>query len=139
LLQRHRLSSCVSVALRKDLWSTGGLRRWPFDPPTMRGQKGDSRPLGRSRGGFTSKLRCLADALGQLQAFHLTVGEAAECKAYDALIGQPERAPGALLADKGYDAHAIRFRVYSLIRKAAADSGSPGAVKPSHLLSFTEK
>lgn len=58
--------------------------------------------------GSPVKLHCLADALGRPLAFHLTVGEAADCKAYDALIGLPERAPGALLADKGYDADAIR-------------------------------
>ncbi|WP_423804545.1 transposase [Novosphingobium lindaniclasticum] len=50
----------------------------------------------------------MADALGRPLAFHLTVGEAADCRAYDTLIGQPERAPDALLADKGYDADAIR-------------------------------
>lgn len=50
----------------------------------------------------------MADALGRPLAFHLTNGEAAHCKAYDALIGLPERAPDALLADKGYDADAIR-------------------------------
>ena len=66
------------------------------------------RALGRSRGGFTSKLHCLADALGRPLAFILTGGEAADCKAYDALIDLPERAPDALLADKGYDADAIR-------------------------------
>ncbi|MEJ2411114.1 MAG: transposase [Novosphingobium sp.] len=32
------------------------------------------------------------------------VWEAADCKAYDALIVLPEQAPQALLADKGYDA-----------------------------------
>ena len=62
------------------------------------------RALGRSRGGFTSKLHCLADALGRTLAFHLTVGEAADCKAYDALTDLLERAPDALLAGKGYDA-----------------------------------
>lgn len=31
-----------------------------------------------------------------------------DCKAYDALIDLPEQAPDALLADKGYDADAIR-------------------------------
>ncbi|WP_235515144.1 transposase [Sphingomonas sp. Leaf25] len=41
-------------------------------------------------------------------AFHLTGGEAADRKAYDALIVLPERTPDALLADKGYDADAIR-------------------------------
>ena len=39
---------------------------------------------------------------------HLTVGEAADCQAYDALIDLPERAPDALFADKDYDADAIR-------------------------------
>ena len=34
--------------------------------------------------GFTNKLHCLADALGRPLAFHLTIGEAADCKAYDA-------------------------------------------------------
>ena len=61
-----------------------------------------------ARGGFTSKLHCLADALGRPLAFHLTGGEASDCKAYEALIDLPEHAPDALLADKGYDADAIR-------------------------------
>lgn len=38
----------------------------------------------------------------------MTGGEAAGCKAYDALIGLPENKPDALPADKGYDADAIR-------------------------------
>lgn len=50
----------------------------------------------------------MADALGRPLAFTLTGGEAADCKAYDALIDLPERAPDALLADQGYDADAIR-------------------------------
>lgn len=50
----------------------------------------------------------MSDALGRPLAFHLTGGETADCKAYDALIGMPEREPDAFLADKGYDADAIR-------------------------------
>jgi len=50
----------------------------------------------------------LADGRGRPLAFHLTVGEAADCKAYDTLIALPERAPKAFLADKGYDVDAIR-------------------------------
>jgi transposase len=38
----------------------------------------------------------------------LTGGEAADCKAHSAPIDLPRRAPDALLADKGYDADAIR-------------------------------
>jgi transposase len=66
------------------------------------------RALGRSRGGFTSKIHCLGDARGRPIAFDLTPGEAADCKTYDTLIDLPERAPEALVADKAYDSDAIR-------------------------------
>ena len=66
------------------------------------------RALGRSRGGFTSKVHCIGDARGRPIAFHLTPGEAADCRAYDTLINLPEQAPDALLADKAYDTDAIR-------------------------------
>jgi transposase len=66
------------------------------------------RALGRSRGGFTSKVHCLGDARGRPIAFELTPGEAADCKSYDTLIDRIEWAPDALLADKAYDTDAIR-------------------------------
>ena len=66
------------------------------------------RALGRSRGGFTSKIHCLADAKGRPLAFHLTPGEAADCKAYERLIDQPDQPPDALLGDKAYDTDDIR-------------------------------
>jgi transposase len=66
------------------------------------------RALGRSRGGFTSKIHCLGDARGRPIAFDLTSGEAADCKTYDTLIDLPEQAPDALLADRAYDTDAIR-------------------------------
>ena len=55
-----------------------------------RGLGNRCRDIDRSLGGFTRKLHCLADALGRPLAFHLTIGEVADCKAYDALIGKVE-------------------------------------------------
>ncbi|MEO1969298.1 MAG: IS5 family transposase [Sphingomonadaceae bacterium] len=73
------------------------------------GKGGLIDPLLAARGGgFTSKLRCLADALARPLVFPLTVGEAADCRAHDTLINFPDWAPDALLADKGYDADATR-------------------------------
>ncbi|WP_256376801.1 hypothetical protein [Novosphingobium sp. BW1] len=43
----------------------------------------------------------MADALGPPLSFHLPIGESADCKAYGDLIGLPERAPDALVANKG--------------------------------------
>lgn len=64
--------------------------------------------FGQSRGGFTCKVHCICDASGIPLGFHLSAGEAADCKAYPVLIELPERAPDALLADKGYDTNPIR-------------------------------
>ncbi len=64
--------------------------------------------FGQSRGGFTCKVHCISDANGIPLGFHLTGGEAADCKAYPVLIELPEQAPQALLADKAYDTDAIR-------------------------------
>ena len=86
------------------------------------------RALVRSRVGFTSKLHCLADARGRPLAFHLTVCEAADCKAYHSLAALPEQAPRALLTDKGYNADAIRTdlarRNIQAVTRAVQTAGS---------------
>ena len=74
----------------------------------------------------------MADALGRPLAFHLTVGEAADCKAYDALIDLPEHAPGALLADKGYDADAIRADLTKRKIEAVIPGRSNRRIKIEH-------
>lgn len=74
------------------------------------GAKGGTQKeaFGRSRGGFTSKIHCLCDAAGRPLQFWLTGGEAADCKAYEALMELADRAPKTLIADKDYDSNEIR-------------------------------
>ena len=60
--------------------------------------------LGRSRGGFRTKIHALTDALGNPLAFVLTGGQAADIEQAQHLVGLFPTA-GALLADKGYDAN----------------------------------
>ena len=77
----------VSVTLAEIMADTG---HYSIDSTTLRahvsaaGGKGGTcrRALVRSRGGFTGKLYCLADARGRPIAFHLTHGEAADCTAF---------------------------------------------------------
>lgn len=64
--------------------------------------------FGRSRGGFSCKVHCLADARGRPLAFYLTGGEAHDSKAYPVLIDLAETAPEALIGDKAYDSKPIR-------------------------------
>ncbi len=64
--------------------------------------------MGRSRGGFSTKLHLRCDARGLPLAIVLTPGQTHEARAFDALLEGP--APGArcLIGDAGYDADRIR-------------------------------
>ena len=58
--------------------------------------------LGRSKGGFSSKLHAACDALGNPVRFFVTAGQRSDyIKALDLIHGQKMN---ALIADKGYDA-----------------------------------
>jgi transposase len=74
------------------------------------GEKGGSQTqaLGRSRGGFTSKIHVRCNALGLPIGAVLSEGEAHDVTAYDPLMEQRDSDPGVMLADKGYDSDAIR-------------------------------
>ncbi|MER8472792.1 MULTISPECIES: IS5 family transposase [unclassified Mesorhizobium] len=64
--------------------------------------------LGRSRGGFTTKLHARCDVKGRPLGFVLTGGEAHDIKGFAPLLRMIADKIEALLADKGYDADAIR-------------------------------
>jgi transposase len=71
-----------------------------------RGKKSEGeQALGRSRGGFSSKLHALADSLGNPLTFRLTAGQQGDApQALPLLDGLTAT---AVLADKAYDADAI--------------------------------
>jgi transposase len=75
-----------------------------------RAQSGqDAQALGRSRGGFSTKIHLKTDKDGLPIGFHLTGGEAHDSRCFETLLDiGPEIAPGAVVADKGYDAAATR-------------------------------
>ena len=68
--------------------------------------------MGRSRGGLSTKIHALSDALGNPMRFILTGGEVSDYKqAIPLLSGQQGQ---AVLADKGYDADYILEEIYSM-------------------------
>ncbi len=74
---------------------------------SKRGQAGQA--LGRSRGGFGTKIHLQTDHDGFPIAFELTGGEAADSPLFAALIDAgPDEAPRAVVCDKGYDSDANR-------------------------------
>ena len=66
---------------------------------------GEDQAIGRSRGGLTTKIHAIVDALGNPVALSLTPGQAADITQAVTLHGQVE--PEAFLADKGYDSDAL--------------------------------
>jgi transposase len=71
------------------------------------GQK--DQALGRSRGGFTTKIHAKSDASGALIAFDLTGGEKADAPHFTTLLDiGPDVTPRAAIGDKGYASRANR-------------------------------
>jgi Transposase DDE domain len=71
------------------------------------GQEGQA--LGRSRGGFTTKIRAKSDASGDIIAFDLTGGEAFDGRLFETLLDiVPDIQPRAVICDKGYASMANR-------------------------------
>jgi hypothetical protein len=85
-------------------------RRKKGDP-----QEPEDHALGRSRGGYSTKLHLLCDAEGHPLSFHLTSGQTHESTTLDIVLenadrdlrdgdGEPVPWPIALAGDKGYRA-----------------------------------
>lgn len=69
--------------------------------PPVKKTTAEEEALGRSRGGFTTKLHAAVDALGNPLRFTVTPGQRADITQAEALLGADE--PEAVIADKGYD------------------------------------
>lgn len=81
----------------------------PGAPPRRRRKRGiQKNALGRSRGGFSTKIHLRTNAEGLPIGTEITPGEAHDIKGYDALMDQSAPDPKVLLADRGYDSDAIR-------------------------------
>ena len=71
------------------------------------GQQGQA--LGRSRGGFGTKVHLKCDFEGLPLDFHLTGGEASDSRQFEILLDiGPDATPRAVMTDKGSDAQANR-------------------------------
>ncbi len=113
---------------RLDRRSHAPARRW--------GEKGgrdaetvaEQEALGRSRGGFSTKVHAVCDALGNPLAFTLTGGQRNDITQaeplLDAVVMSEEDAAAvrAVLADKGYDADRFVERIESLGAEAVIPS-----------------
>jgi transposase len=109
-------------------------------------RSGGEQALGRSRGGFSTKLHVRADARGRPVAFHLTGGERHDLLGVGPLFeqgelrtgrrGRPRWKPAAVIADKGYSAawllEALRRKHIVPVIPSRADQPQNPAGAPTH-------
>ena len=94
----------------------------------MRSKKDQDQAIGRSRGGLSTKIHALVDALGNPLAFLLTGGQAHDLAGADALL--PHMAAGRLIADKAFDADARVLEPLAQAGKSAVIPPRPNRVTP---------
>jgi len=94
------------------------VRASQYAAGALGGQTGES--LGRSRGGFSTKIHCKIDALGYPLRTILSRGEEADIKYAEALFNNEPC--DYLLGDRGYDADSFR----SILKKNNTTPVIPG-------------
>ena len=72
----------------------------------------EDQALGRSRGGFGTKIHIATDGLGNPVRFSLTAGQVGDLTQAESLL--EGLAPGAVIADKGYDSDKFVAKVGSI-------------------------
>ncbi len=98
-------------------------------------QKGRSaQAIGRSRGGWTTKIHALTDVVGRSCALMLTPGNVSDIKAAPALLERAGRMP-YLLGDKGYDADSLRRS----LREAGAIPAIPGRCNRKRIIPYDKQ
>ncbi len=100
--------------------------RGPGAPACGRGGKkgGADQALGRSRGGFSTKIHIVVDALGNPVEFILTAGQEADVTQAEPLIEGHEAE--AYIVDKAYDSDAV----VRTIAEARGRGGDPVEEEP---------
>ncbi len=88
----------------------------PLRPPG--GGGGEDEGLGRSRGGFTSKIHLSADGRCRPLSLVVTPGQRADCTQFESVLekirvprlgpGRPRKKPDSLAADKAYSNGLVR-------------------------------
>ena len=114
LVQKRRLgTSARSARGRRGVIEPATRFDDRSSPPTCGGRKRgqDSEALGRSRGGFSTKIHVAVNGEGQPVKLHLTEGERHDVTCAEILLEGLE--PGHVIADKGYDSDPLRKKIRS--------------------------
>ncbi|WP_394335396.1 IS5 family transposase [Hymenobacter amundsenii] len=95
-------------------------------------KKKGPQALGRSRGGFSTKLHLSCDAQGRPRQLALTGGQAGDCPHAPALLVADLRAGQHVLADRAYDANYLREQITQAGAQAVIPSKKNRKVPIAH-------
>ena len=135
----HRLDR--EGLIDRDLWCVDGslirAHRAAAGANTNSTEIAENQGLGRSRGGFSSKLHVLTDGVGTPLGVTLTAGQRNESIEFENLMNtvpatwlrDPDWRPGAIAGDKGYSTVHIRdwlkaHQVQDIIASRSNETGS---------------
>ena len=113
-------------------------RRWGEKGGASREAVAEREALGRSRGGFSTKVHVVCDALGNPLVLTLTGGQRGDITEAEplldavALTAQDTEAIRAVLADKGYDSNAFVAQIEALGAEAVIPSRKNRTVARDH-------
>src|SRR5437667_12732181 len=94
-------------------------------------ERGDERnALGRSRGGFSTKINARTNAEGLPIGIVVTPGQSHDVTAFPALMQEIDCDPEQMLGDKGYDSEAVRRDIEQRNGEAAIPTTAPTQEPP---------
>jgi transposase len=100
----------------------------PISTAPARQKKEEDQAIGRSRGGLSTKIHALVDALGKPLAFLLTLGQAQDLVGADALL--PQMTADLLIADRAFDADKRVLEPLAAAGKSAVIPPRPNRLAP---------
>ena len=108
----------LGLVLRRRHEHTGAQSSGRRSKKTLVAGEPESHALGRSRGGFSTKINLVVDGKGLPLAAVIAPGQSHELSSFESLVdsvcvrrrraGAPKRRPNALAGDKGYSAGRVR-------------------------------
>jgi transposase len=100
----------------------------PISTAPAHPKKDENQAIGRSRGGLSTKIHALVDALGRPLAFLLTPGQAHDLVGADTLL--PQMTADLLIADRAFDADKRVLEPLAAAGKSAVIPPRPNRLIP---------
>jgi transposase len=104
---------CIDATIIRASRAAGGARRLAARPRLLGGKQAtqllepEDHALGRSQGGFGTKMHLLCDSQGIVLALYVTAGQRHESKAFESTLARVAL-PSKLAGDKGYSYPRLR-------------------------------